>query len=165
MATTHSRLRVDHGLGLATVRFVKLSAELLMPERDIRSQFGKVSMERLAVMKPYWKVSMAALLMRARDLGKVSPRMERYLWMQMGKAGYRNREPASLDIPKEQPKLLSEIVDFHRNELQYSLAELGRLVHLHPEEAAVNFEIALKPSDSNRNLLVLPVNNSTNAAN
>jgi hypothetical protein len=33
--------------------------------------------------------------------------------MQMGKLGYRRREPAELDIPPEEPTLLQEVVDLY----------------------------------------------------
>ncbi len=119
----------------------QFAAEFLMPEKDIKPQFGPVDIPKLASMKPFWKVSMAALLMRARDLGKVSPRMERYLWTQMSKAGYRTKEPPDLDVPREQPKLLSEIIKVHREDLGYSVEEFSKLLSLCDDEVQQQYGI------------------------
>lgn len=134
----------------------EFAAELLMPARLIRPQFDRVSIPKLAAMKPYWKVSMAALLKRAADVGKVSPRMERYLWSQMSKAGYRTREPAELDIAREEPRLLQEILEVHRLELGYGLLELSELMGLVGDEAQATYAINPTKSEVRARLRALP---------
>jgi len=134
----------------------EFAAELLMPAKEIRSQFDRVDIPKLAAMKPYWKVSMAALLKRASDVGKVSPRMERYLWSQMGKAGYRTREPAEIDVPHEEPRLLQEIIDVHRSELGYGLEDLSELMGLVEDEAQATYAITPTKSERKARLRALP---------
>jgi Zn-dependent peptidase ImmA (M78 family) len=112
----------------------EFAAELLMPESDIRPSLDDLSLERLAALKPFWKVSMAALLRRATTLGKVTERKARTLWMQLGKAGLRQREPAEIDVPQEQATLLREIVALHRAEFGYTTEQLGQLVALNEDE-------------------------------
>lgn len=90
---------------------------------------------------------MAALLMRARDVGKVSPRMERYLWSQMSRAGYKTREPAELDVPREEPRLLDEIIQVHRQDLGYGLAELSELMALREDETQSVYDLAPTRAD------------------
>jgi len=110
------------------------AAEFLMPEQDIRPYLIDVSLEKLAALKPYWKVSMAALLKRAKDINTITPRHAKTLWIEMGKAGYRAREPVELDIPIERPKLLEEIIGIYSNEMDYSLSDLAKLFNLHEHE-------------------------------
>lgn len=112
----------------------QFAAEFLMPEKEIRPYFVELSLDKLAALKPYWKVSMAALLKRAADLNTITPRHARTLWMKMGKAGYRIREPIELDIPKEQPYLLSDILKVYLDDLEYSVHELAKLLHLLDKE-------------------------------
>lgn len=100
----------------------RFAAEFLMPARDIQHQLYDLTLPKLVALKQYWKTSMAALLKRATDLGTVTPRTARNLWMKMGKLGYRTKEP--VDVPAEEPKLLRELVEFHTEELKYSLADL-----------------------------------------
>lgn len=108
----------------------EFSAEFLMPEKEIRPYLTNVTLDKLAVLKPYWKVSMAALLKRATDLGVISARHARTLWMNIGKAGYRVREPVELDISPEPPFLQDEIVNVYLDDMEYTVSELGNLLKL-----------------------------------
>jgi len=120
----------------------QFAAEFLIPEREIRPYLVNLSLDKLAVLKPYWKVSMAALLKRAADLNAITPRHARTLWMNMGKAGYRLREPVELGIPREQPTLLKEIIHVYLADLDYSVQELGELLQLFEEEL---YQMYIKP--------------------
>ena len=110
------------------------AAEFLMPERDIVHDLQDLTLYKLTALKKYWRVSMAALLMRAQDLATITPNQARYLWMQMAKAGYRTREPVELDITGEQPRLLRELVGIHMNNLGYTENDLGRILPLNESE-------------------------------
>jgi Zn-dependent peptidase ImmA (M78 family)/transcriptional regulator with XRE-family HTH domain len=112
------------------------AAELLTPEAEIAPYLEQPTLPRLAALKPMWKVSMAALITRAARLELIPQRHARYLWMQMGRAGYREREPAELDFPKEEPTLLRDLFELHRNELHYSVDDLASLLAIHPREIA-----------------------------
>jgi Zn-dependent peptidase ImmA (M78 family)/transcriptional regulator with XRE-family HTH domain len=46
----------------------QFAAALLMPEVDIRSHLHDMSLQKASSMKTYWRVSMAAIMKRARDL-------------------------------------------------------------------------------------------------
>jgi len=105
----------------------EFAAEFLMPERDIKSQLYDVSLVKLASLKPYWRVSMNALLKRAGDLGTVTPRTKSYLWMQMGKRGFRTHEP--VEIPPERPSLLAELIDVHKRNFGFGPRELAETMH------------------------------------
>lgn len=106
------------------------AGEFLMPAKEIGPQLGKVTVDRLASLKRYWKVSMQAILMRARVLQRVTANQQRYLFMQLSKAGYRLREPAVLDPPAEPAKLLRQIVNHHRRGLGYSVSDLCQMLAL-----------------------------------
>lgn len=110
----------------------RFAAELLMPEYDIRSELIDISMEKLASLKMRWKTSMQSLLYRAGVLGRISDRQKQYLWMQMGKAGYRLQEP--IDVEVEHATLYREIIDAHFEDLNYTLKELCDVICLHEDE-------------------------------
>lgn len=105
----------------------QFASEFLMPSEDIKNQFFKLNLEKLANLKRFWKVSMQALLKRAEHLGKITERYSRYLWMQMGKFGYRTTEP--IEIEREKPTLLQEIIRVHLDELDYTLDEVSNLTY------------------------------------
>lgn len=112
----------------------RFAAEFLMPREDIEPYLKQVDLPNLARLKKWWGVSMAALLRRAKTLGKISDRRYRYLWMQMGKAGWRTREPKELDIPREKPALRTELLELHRKDFAYGTEQLSELVILNPDE-------------------------------
>lgn len=104
------------------------ASEFLMPARDISSSLNRLDLRKAALLKPYWKVSMAALVYRAKTLGKITESQYRRLWTQMGAAEIRLREPMELDIPVESPSLHKELIDLHVNELKYSTEQLSELL-------------------------------------
>lgn len=110
----------------------RFAAELLMPAADIKASLRNLTLQKLASLKPYWKVSMQALLMRAQQLQTISDYRARQLWVQLGSAGYRSEEP--LPLPIEEPTLLSEAVSLHLDRLGYSEDELRSLVRLNDRE-------------------------------
>lgn len=108
------------------------ASELLMPEEDIRPQLRSVTrLEELLKLKSYWKVSVAALVMRMTSLKLRSPNQLRYFWMQIGQRGWRTCEPNPLD--RETPTLVEEMLDAHHKVLHYSDAELCRALRIKPD--------------------------------
>ena len=95
---------------------------------------------------------MAALITRASRLDLIAPRQARYLWMQMGRAGYREREPAELDFPHEEPRILKELFDIHRDALNYSLTDLASLFAVHPDEITRTYPVVATSDEARRHL-------------
>ena len=109
----------------------RFAAELLMPSREIRSHIRTpVKLHTVAKLKPYWKVSMGALLSRARDLGIITENQFVYLRIQLQQKGYAHREPPELDIPREQPTLISDVIKAHVQNLGYGYADLARMINV-----------------------------------
>ncbi len=115
----------------------EFAAEFLMPAREIRPYLSDISLAKLASLKPYWRVAMSALLRRASDLGTITPRTKQYLWMQMGMRGYRKNEP--VNIPPEEPTLLCELLDFHRENLGHGTEELAKIMRMTEPELMGSF--------------------------
>lgn len=112
----------------------RFAAEFLLPERDIRAELYDLNLAKLAILKRYWKVSMAAILKRAGDIGAITTNQARYIWMQMAKMGYKTREPVELDVGGEAPELLHELIETYRKDLGYSIADLQEMLPLNDEE-------------------------------
>ena len=110
----------------------EFAGEFLMPGKSIRPYLSKVTLETLANLKRYWRVSMQAILMRARRLDMLTENQYSYLWVQMSKMGYKTHEP--IEIPQESPSLLQEIVKIYTGEYRYSDEELKELLYLDDEE-------------------------------
>ncbi len=159
MPADRQRFSLAHELGHVVMHQVpspemedeadSFASALLMPERDIRPHLSgpRLTIQKLAALKPVWRVSMASLLVRAKDIGAITENQSRYLWRQMSSMGYRRAEPAELDFEMETPSILREILRFHFEELGYTVSDLARalctseddlralypLMHTHPQ--------------------------------
>jgi Zn-dependent peptidase ImmA (M78 family)/transcriptional regulator with XRE-family HTH domain len=109
---------------------------LLMPAPDIRPYFlgRRIDLALLASLKPEWRVSMAALLMRAHKLKFLTDNQHTYLWKQISARGYRLREPPELDFESEQPEVLNQIIQLHLEALGYTASDLSKLLCIHERE-------------------------------
>ncbi|MDF2437776.1 MAG: hypothetical protein K0Q95_2152 [Bacteroidota bacterium] len=106
----------------------RFASEFLMPENDIKASFyGGVSFPQLADLKRYWKVSMAALIRRGKDLGMINESRYKSLMIQLSRAGYRKSEP-EFDVKKETPTLIYQLIKVHLDELGFTSEELATLL-------------------------------------
>lgn len=112
----------------------KFAAEFLTPGQEIRSQLRNLTIEKLASLKQYWKVSMQALVMRAHSLGLLTDRQRRSWFMRLSSFGYRTREPVELDPPSEEPFLVKALIKFHKDTLGYSDEEVMELLTVNDAE-------------------------------
>lgn len=108
------------------------ASALLMPASDIKRALGKkVTIQKLAALKPVWRVSMNALLYRAKTVGAVTSNQAQYLWRQMSSLGYRRAEPPELAFPPEEASVLSELLRVHLEDLGYSIQDLCASLHVY----------------------------------
>lgn len=111
------------------------AAELLMPAADIIKDFENgVSLPILGELKRKWKVSMISLLYRADDLGVLTPNQKRYLIQQFNQAKIRRREPVELDVPKEKPMLIQQMVAELCDKTNMDLSQFAELMALKLED-------------------------------
>lgn len=112
----------------------RFAAELLMPEYEIRPQLVNATLATLSMLKRVWRVSMAALLKRARDLKTISEKKATALWKQMAMYGFRKREPAEFDVSPERPRLLREMIEFHVRKLGMTEEQLQAMFTLFEQD-------------------------------
>jgi Zn-dependent peptidase ImmA (M78 family) len=111
------------------------AAELLMPAEEIKEDFNDgVSLALLAQLKRKWKLSMISLLYRADDLGLITPNQKRYLIQQFNQAKIRRREPVELDVPKEKPQLIRQMIIELCQKKEIGLPDLSQLLALELED-------------------------------
>ena len=109
------------------------ASALLLPTNEIRPQLrNNFNLRNLANLKSHWKVSMQALAMRASQLELITQNQIKTFWIEMSKMGFRKREPN--ELPRERPRVLRNMIDYHLSNLGYSKEELATLLHILPEE-------------------------------
>lgn len=112
------------------------AGELLVPERALqRSLIGqRASLELLARMKAYWRVSMAFILYRSSHIGLMTRHQSEYLWKKLSALGWRTREPQDTDFPYEEPTVFPKLLRLHSENLDYDLNGLQGLLHTSTED-------------------------------
>ena len=123
----------------------RFASEFLMPEADIRKDLFGLSLEKFQALKLHWRVSMQSLIMRAHTLGRLTDSAYRYYMVNMGKRGWRAREPVELTNVREQPKLLAQMVRSHMGPLNYELEDLSALIGLPPQEIEELYGLVGRP--------------------
>ena len=111
------------------------ASELLLPSHEILPQLTNINIEKLAELKRYWKVSMQAILYKAKDLGTITQNQYYYLFKQMSSLGYRKKEP--VDVPFDNPTLLGEVIQTYIDELGYTKQELADILFLSMQELEI----------------------------
>jgi Zn-dependent peptidase ImmA (M78 family)/transcriptional regulator with XRE-family HTH domain len=106
----------------------EFAGAFLLPSDEVRNQLRRFDLPHLANMKAYWKVSMASIAVRAHRLKLITDYQSKMFWIEMGRTGYRRREPN--EPPKETPKTLRQMVEFHRKSLDYSDTDLADMLCL-----------------------------------
>lgn len=113
----------------------EFAAEFLMPEKDIKGDFKDgVTLNILADLKRKWKVSMQALLYRANDIGIITDGQKRYLINQFNSMNIRRREPAELDIPRENPMKLRDMITNYKNKQKLNVKQLALFFNSNEDE-------------------------------
>ena len=92
----------------------EFAAEFLAPAGDIRADLAGLTTRdfpRLVKLKGKWRISIAALIARAHDIGCITDRQYREFHIRLNKLGWTPMEPGTLD--REQPEPLDRVVDAH----------------------------------------------------
>lgn len=88
----------------------EFAAQFLLPEDAMRQELiPPVTLTSVAGLKPRWRVSMQALIRRAKVLGIITNNQYRYLFQQLSAKGWRTCEP--IDLPPERPRGLRQLAE------------------------------------------------------
>ena len=107
----------------------RFASSFLMPRHEIMHDLTPFSLERAMSLKLKWKVSIAALIMRAFDLGIITTYQKRRFFTLMGVAGYRTAEP--ITIPdEEKPSTIHQLIKAYQEEYGYTTVDLCKMLSI-----------------------------------
>ena len=110
----------------------RFASEFLMPRDQILPDLSPFSLQRAAMLKPKWKVSIASLVVRAYNLGVIAHSQYRRCFTQLSAAGHRTAEPVV--IPDEQSSLVLQLIDVYQRDHSYSVEELCGMLSISERE-------------------------------
>lgn len=117
----------------------EFAAEFLMPAVEIRSQLKGITLQHAAQLKSLWRVSMGALIRRARDTGAIDDGRYRSLNVQISQRGWRQVEPAP--ISRDEPSVLRDLIRVHLEDHQFTPQELADIVGLNEDEFSEKYGV------------------------
>jgi Zn-dependent peptidase ImmA (M78 family)/transcriptional regulator with XRE-family HTH domain len=86
------------------------AGELLLPEPAMRHEMiAPITLTGLARLKTRWKVSIQALIVRARELSVITDQQYKYLFAQLSARGWRIHEP--IEILPEKPRAVRKMAE------------------------------------------------------
>jgi len=110
----------------------RFASEFLMPANEIKPELGRLTIEKAADLKIRWKVSMQAIIRRARDLQVISQDRYTGLMKRMSALGYRKCEP--IPTVAEEPELFAAMVDLSRGHFGHTDEQLIDLLCIKAED-------------------------------
>lgn len=110
----------------------QFASAFLMPRDDIISELTPFSLQRALSLKAKWKVSIAALIMRAFQLGAITEFQKRRSFTYLSAAGYRTQEPVA--IPDEQPTILRSLLDIYHKDMGYGIRDLCTMLRVNQND-------------------------------
>jgi Zn-dependent peptidase ImmA (M78 family)/transcriptional regulator with XRE-family HTH domain len=125
----------------------EFASEFLMPSEDIAPMlaFGeRLGLEKLVVLKEIWNVSIAALVMKAETLRKITPNQKKWIYALMNKHGIRISEPAPL--ARERTSVFESMLGYFRETANFSEEVFADMVMHLPEELSELYDYAPRPN-------------------
>lgn len=87
------------------------ASELIYPSSQFIEDVVYPSLDSLLILKRKWKLSLAALVYKAKYLGLISETKSSNMWRTIARRKWRTVEPYDDDIPLERPVLFKQVVD------------------------------------------------------
>ena len=106
----------------------------LLPAKTFTSDVIAPTLDSFRAVKSKWRVSIQAMIFRAKDLGLLSEEQERRIWPNLARRGWRRVEPLDDTLEFEKPRLLPRSVDLMVNSGATTKQDLEFQVALSPED-------------------------------
>lgn len=88
----------------------RFAGAFLMPRRTFAREIANTTIDYFISLKGRWRVAVAAMIYRCRELGILNADQVKYLWKQMNARGIRKKEPLDNAFPLSKPTVLASAV-------------------------------------------------------
>jgi Zn-dependent peptidase ImmA (M78 family) len=89
----------------------RFAGAFLLPRRTFSREVANTSVDYLLSLKGRWRVAVAAMVYRCKELGILNPYQVKYIWKQMNARNIRKREPLDTAFSLSQPSVLSSAIE------------------------------------------------------
>jgi Zn-dependent peptidase ImmA (M78 family) len=85
----------------------RFAGAFLMPRRTFAREIANTTIDYFLSLKGRWRVAVAAMIYRCKELGILNPDQVKYLWKQMNARGIRKKEPLDNAFALSKPTVLA----------------------------------------------------------
>jgi Zn-dependent peptidase ImmA (M78 family)/transcriptional regulator with XRE-family HTH domain len=85
----------------------RFAGAFLMPRRTFAREIANTTIDYFLSLKGRWRVAVAAMIYRCKELGILNPDQVKYLWKQMNARGIRRKEPLDNAFALSKPMVLA----------------------------------------------------------
>jgi Zn-dependent peptidase ImmA (M78 family) len=89
----------------------RFAGAFLLPCASFGDDLYGANLDNFKTLKLRWKISISAMVMRARQCGMITEETERRLWINLSRRGWRKLEPYDDTMPPEEPRLLRSAIE------------------------------------------------------
>lgn len=109
----------------------QFAGAFLLPAKEIKPYLRGLTIQKLGELKRHWRVSMASIVVRAKQLNAIDDYTYKQLFIEISRNGWKKQEPAFLDVQGEDPlRSYHEIFSLYTRDLGYSDEQLAKTVNL-----------------------------------
>lgn len=126
----------------------RFAAEFLLPADQVAPLLQGLNtgdFDRLIDLKRQWRVSIAALIQRAKSLDLISDRQFREFRVKLSQFGWNAVEP--IDLTPEQPHLLAAVIDGLYSEPGRTEADIAAAAWMNSEAFVRHYRTHARPTD------------------
>lgn len=89
----------------------RFAGAFLLPAREFSEALYAPSLDAMRALKPLWRVSISAMVMRSFDLGLIDDNQRKKLFANIARRKWRTREPYDDQLERERPKYLQRCIE------------------------------------------------------
>lgn len=134
-------LVLHHGLEVTPETINKLERQanyfagaFLLPRETFSREVVSTSIHYFLKLKERWRVSIAAMVYRCKELEILSKSQVEYLWRQLSAKGMRKEEPLDRSFKTERPSLLSSALSMLVEHGVQSRSQIREALNLNPQD-------------------------------
>jgi Zn-dependent peptidase ImmA (M78 family)/DNA-binding XRE family transcriptional regulator len=112
----------------------RFAGAFLLPRLTFSDEVVSTSLSYFKKLKERWRVAIAAMIYRCKDLGILNESQVKYLWKQMAAQGIRRVEPLDDAFEEVRPSLLRSSLEMLVSHGVQSKADMERAINLNPDD-------------------------------
>jgi Zn-dependent peptidase ImmA (M78 family)/transcriptional regulator with XRE-family HTH domain len=112
----------------------RFAGAFLMPRRTFAREVANTSVDYFLSLKARWRVAVAAMVYRCRELQILNPHQVKYIWKQMNARNIRKREPFDTTFPLSKPMVLGSALGMIIDSKRILPARIAEELCLNPQD-------------------------------